>query len=167
MWEEPPQQAQGSMDCEYFAASYIARKLGHKATWEDVRRWKERRPRQPSCYPFYEFGSLPAWSIWDIPGQEQSNEEAIDKWRLGHAIGSPNFKEWVREYTSTGHIGYASYHAGNRTYNHAVPLLEANDVGVLIADSVHGLTRIPWKPFMDPYDSKRESAIVWAWYKLP
>jgi hypothetical protein len=77
----------------------------------------------------------------------------------------PGFRKWVEAYFDYGCIAFAVVHI-SPDCGHAVVLLEYNDEGVLMADSVRGLIREPWELFCAPKRNGQPTRIE-AWFKLP
>ena len=78
---------------------------------------------------------------------------------------TPGYADWIRAYTWGNCVGYALTHL-TRGYMHAVVVLEADDHGVLLADSVRGLIHEPWAPFLDRGEGMLPTRIE-SWYALP
>lgn len=151
VWPEPYLQPHDTMDCELYAAAYIARVLGHpEVTAEDVRPTREKG--HPSLYAASRFATpvLTLHASW------------TPIWWMG-----PGAQSYVRSMSGQA-VGYATVHRRS-DYGHAVVVLESDDDGVLLMDPWSGFVRDPWDWFLGIGAGHGHSTAhrVEAWYVLP
>ena len=155
-WAEVPLQPTGSGDCELYATAYITRLFGHSATPEVVRSWAEETRFLKARYPEKVHGVKASWGCWTAAA---GLDVAISYSQY------PGFAEWVRAYAAHGCVGLAIMHL-RADYGHAVVILEADESGVLLADSCRGLVRDPWEFFKCPIPDGFPTRVE-AWYRVP
>jgi hypothetical protein len=163
-WEIPPLQDPNSNDCEKFAVAYICRLLGFNTDWKDVKEWVDKERRVVDLYPYFVHGIQPEWSWWDVG--KNPLPKGVSKVYLPSYSRHEQFKDFIFENLNKGCVGYAStFHVD--WIGHALVLLEADEEGVLFADSARGLVKDTWDKFINPLGKEhRYVSRVQTWYKI-
>lgn len=153
-YHDPPLQPAGSMDCEFYAAAYLARLFGHDVSVETLRQYKEHERRDLTFYLVNTLGMPLSWGLyWQVPHKERFDYMWANR---------EGYKPWVLREVAKGAIGFAVIHLVPQC-GHCVVILEADEECLLIADSVRGLVKDSWEKHLT-HDDRYFPSRVEAWF---
>lgn len=153
-WPEPARQPNNT-DCLYYATAYMAGIFGHAVAPNTIKQWHESTRYAVPKYLIDVLKISSSWHWW-------SNGGWVEHY-ISYTNAAP-FKEWVQAYLHYGCVAIADIPICGDCL-HAVVLLEGDDDGVLLADSIRGLVQEPWSLFASPSRHGQQGRIE-AWFKL-